>query len=141
MAAYFFTSTQCQIPCCYTCGLVSAGATQGELPKGAREGPLGDNSVAQLVCALLCTAPANISLQTRFILQTLHSNSQFSIFNSPFCTRPIQTNSKKRAVSRPRFCIPKHQHAPFSEQNLTSLPSRIIFVVRTAHILPHIEQV
>ena len=82
MAAHFSTASQCQIPCCYTCGLVSAGATQGELPKGAREGPLGDNSVAQLVCALLCTAPVNISLQTRFILQTLHSNSQFSIFNS-----------------------------------------------------------
>ena len=42
---------------------------------------------------------------------------------------------------RHQYFIPKHQHAPFSEQNLTSLPSRIIFVVRTAHILPHIEQV
>ena len=29
----------------------------------------------------------------------------------------------------------------FSEQNLTSLPSSIMFVVLTAHILPHIEQV
>ena len=81
MAAHFSTASQCQIPCCYTCGLVSAGATQGELSEGAREGPLGDNNVVQLVCALLCTAPANISLQTRFILQTLHSNSQFSILN------------------------------------------------------------
>ena len=47
---------------------------------------------------------------------------------------------KERSPDR-SFCIPKHQHAPFSEQSLTSLPSRIIFVVRTAHILPHIEQV
>ena len=30
---------------------------------------------------------------------------------------------------------------PFSEQNLTVFPSRIMLVVRTAHILPHIEQV
>lgn len=29
----------------------------------------------------------------------------------------------------------------FSEQNFTSSPLSIIFVVRTAHILPHIEQV
>ena len=28
----------------------------------------------------------------------------------------------------------------FSEQNSTFFPSRIIFVVRTAHIFPHIEQ-
>ena len=34
MAAHFSTASQCQIPCCYTCGLVSAGATQGELPEG-----------------------------------------------------------------------------------------------------------
>ena len=49
MAAHFSTASQCQIPCCYTCGLVSAGATQGELSEGAREGPLGDNNAAQLV--------------------------------------------------------------------------------------------
>lgn len=29
----------------------------------------------------------------------------------------------------------------FSVQNSTFFPSRIIFVVRTAHILPHMEQV
>ncbi len=34
MSAHFFTSTQCQIPCCYTYRLLSAGATQGELPEG-----------------------------------------------------------------------------------------------------------
>ena len=32
-------------------------------------------------------------------------------------------------------------NAYFSEQNFTSLPSSIIFVVLTAHIFPHIEQV
>lgn len=35
----------------------------------------------------------------------------------------------------------QYQQLPFSEQNSTFFPSRIIFVVRTAHILPHIEQV
>ena len=73
-------------------------------------------------------------------LRCAHSFSilhfQFSILHTPNSNK-----QKKRAVSRPLFFIPKHQHAPFSEQNLTSLPSRIIFVVRTAHILPHIEQV
>ena len=56
--------------------------------------------VAQFVCTLLCMAPANISLQTHFILQvlhsqrsTLHSNSQFSIFNSQlFTSRTNQTD-------------------------------------------------
>ena len=41
MAAHFSTSSQCQIPCCYTCGLVSAGATQGELPAGQEKVPWG----------------------------------------------------------------------------------------------------
>ena len=34
MSAHFFTSTQYQIPCCYTYRLLSAGAAQGELPEG-----------------------------------------------------------------------------------------------------------
>ena len=40
----FATCSQCQVPFCYTCGLLSAGAT---------------NRVAQFVCVLLRTAPAN----------------------------------------------------------------------------------
>ena len=40
MSAHFFTSTQCQIPCCYTYRLLSAGATQGELPEGQEKIPL-----------------------------------------------------------------------------------------------------
>ena len=67
MAAHFSTASQCQIPCCYTCGLVSAGATQGELPKGAREGPLGDNSAAQFVSVLLQTAPADLIFEIYII--------------------------------------------------------------------------
>lgn len=38
-------------------------------------------------------------------------------------------------------CSPIHRVFYFSEQNFTSLPSSIMFVVLTAHILPHIEQV
>lgn len=38
-------------------------------------------------------------------------------------------------------CSPLHPVFYFSEQNFTSLPSSIMFVVLTAHILPHIEQV
>ena len=57
MAAHFSTASQCQIPCCYTCGLVSAGATQGDCPKGKR-GPLGItmlcNSVLRVVMHGTC---------------------------------------------------------------------------------------
>ena len=41
MSAHFFTSTQCQIPCCYTYRLLSAGAAQGELPEGQERVPWG----------------------------------------------------------------------------------------------------
>ena len=41
MSAHFFTSTQCQIPYCYTYRLLSAGATQGELPEGQERVPWG----------------------------------------------------------------------------------------------------
>ena len=41
MAAPFPTSTQCQIPCCYTYRLPSAGAAQGELPEGQERVPWG----------------------------------------------------------------------------------------------------
>ena len=78
------------------------------------------------------------------LFNTAHSaEPSFSILHFQFSIlhTPNSNKQQKRAVSRPLFCVPKHQHAPFSEQNLTSLPSRIIFVVRTAHILPHIEQV
>ena len=60
----------------------------------------------------------------------------------------------KKGESRNQKRSPKTNHAfksqsaafsfllsYFSVQNLTSLPSRIILVVRTAYILPHIEQV
>lgn len=73
-------------------------------------------------------------------LRCAHSFSilhfQFSILHTPNSDK----QQKKSGLPTALF-IPKYQHAPFSEQNLTSLPSRIIFVVRTAHILPHIEQV
>ena len=41
MCAHFSTSTQCQIPYCYTYRLLSAGATQGELPEGQEKVPWG----------------------------------------------------------------------------------------------------
>ena len=37
----FSTYSQCQIPYCYTYGLLYAGATQGELPKGQEKVPWG----------------------------------------------------------------------------------------------------
>ena len=33
MCAHFSISKQCQISCCYTYGLLSAGAAQGDLPE------------------------------------------------------------------------------------------------------------
>ena len=41
MCAHFSTSAQCQIPYCYTCGFISAGATQGELPERQEKVPWG----------------------------------------------------------------------------------------------------
>ena len=41
MCAHFSTSAQCQIPYCYTCGFISAGATQGELPERQEKIPWG----------------------------------------------------------------------------------------------------
>ena len=49
VSAHVSTSTQCQILYCYTCGLLYAGATQGELPEGQEKVPWGDDRVAQLV--------------------------------------------------------------------------------------------
>ena len=48
--------------------------------------------------------------------------------------------SESRLVGKTKF-FDQSQQLPFSEQNSTFFPSRIMFVVRTAHILPHIEQV
>ena len=39
MCAHFSISKQCQISCCYTYGLLSAGATEGELPEGQEKVP------------------------------------------------------------------------------------------------------
>ena len=132
MCAHFSISKQCQISCCYTYGLLSAGAAQGELPEGQEKEPGYDLGAPFLTICKRLTAGANTLPSHSFSI--LHF--QFSILHTPNSNK-----QQKRAVSRPLFFIPKHQHAPFSEQNLTSLPSRIIFVVRTAHILPHIEQV
>ncbi len=109
------------------------------IARRAREGALGyDFGAPFLTICKRLTVGAAIG-RPRSTLPS-HSFSilyfQFSILHTPNSNK-----QQKRAVSRPLFFIPKHQHAPFSEQNLTSLPSRIIFVVRTAHILPHIEQV
>ena len=136
MCAHFSISKQCQISCCYTYGLLSAGAAQGELPEVQALGY--DLSAPFLTICKRLTVGAAIGRPR----STLPSHS-FSILHFQFSIlhTPNSNKQQKRAVSRPLFCIPKHQHAPFSEQNLTSLPSRIIFVVRTAHILPHIEQV
>ncbi len=41
MCAHFPASTQCQIHCCYTYRLLSAGTTQGELPEGQERVPWG----------------------------------------------------------------------------------------------------
>ena len=130
MCAHFSISKQCQISCCYTYGLLSAGATEGELPEW--QAPGYDLGAPFLTICKRLTVGANTLPSHSFSI--LHF--QFSILHTPNSNK-----QQKRAVSRPLFFIPKHQHAPFSEQNLTSLPSRIIFVVRTAHILPHIEQV
>ena len=136
MCAHFSISKQCQISCCYTYGLLSAGAAQGELPEVQALGY--DLSAPFLTICKRLTVGAVIgrprSTPPSHSFSILHF--QFSILHTPNSNK-----QQKRAVSRPLFFIPKHQHAPFSEQNLTSLPSRIIFVVRTAHILPHIEQV
>ena len=37
----FSSYSQCQIPCCYTGGFISAGAAQGELPEGQERVPCG----------------------------------------------------------------------------------------------------
>ena len=39
MCAHFPTYSQCQILYCYTCGLLYAGATQGELPERQEKVP------------------------------------------------------------------------------------------------------
>ena len=62
MAAHFSTASQCQIPCCYTCGLVSAGATQGELPKGQERVPWGMTVTRNSLVWWLQTALANLDV-------------------------------------------------------------------------------
>ena len=83
MAAHFSTASQCQIPCCYTCGLVSAGATQGELPKGQERVPWGitvlRNSFARCYALHLRIFLCKHALSYK--LFTLILNSPFSILN------------------------------------------------------------
>ena len=66
MCSHAETYTQCRISFCYTCGLVYAGATQGELPERAREGPLEDNSVAQLFGLVATDGTYELNLSTDF---------------------------------------------------------------------------
>lgn len=57
--------------------------------------------------------------------------------------RALRRKNRKRLKSCFRFFLWNEIFADayFSVQNVTFSPARIIFVVRTAHILPHIEQV
>ena len=58
MCAHFSTAAQCQIPYCYTCGCISAGATRGELPERQDWGiPVSRNSFTRYYRQLLQVTP------------------------------------------------------------------------------------
>ena len=110
-----------------------------------RDIPVSRNSLSWW----LRTAPTHFSVYIRFIWHSLNS-PLFTLWKTPtsslltpnsYLAETLSSAQTKKSGLRPLFCPNGYQHASFSEQNLTSLPSRIIFVVRTAHILPHIEQV
>ena len=61
MCAHFPTYSQCQILYCYTCGLLYAGATQGELPERQEKVPWGIPVLRNSVVWCLRTAPVNSS--------------------------------------------------------------------------------
>ena len=72
----FSNYSQCQIPCCYTGGFISAGAAQGELPARAREGPLGDDRDAQLVGLVATDGTCEFRCLISFILAGAVCNLQ-----------------------------------------------------------------
>ena len=55
----FSANSQCQIPYCYTDGLLYAGATQGELPEGQERVPWGIPVPRNSLARIFCTATAN----------------------------------------------------------------------------------
>ena len=54
--------SQCQIPCCYTGGFISAGAAQGELPEGQEKVPWGMTVTRNSLVWWLQTALANLDV-------------------------------------------------------------------------------
>ena len=58
----FSNYSQCQIPCCYTGGFISAGAAQGELPKGQERVPWGMTVTRNSLVWWLQTALANLDV-------------------------------------------------------------------------------
>ena len=68
----FSNYSQCQIPCCYTGGFISAGAAQGELPEGQERVPWGMTVPRNSFVGCLLCIPSNFT----FIF-----HSPVSIFN------------------------------------------------------------
>ena len=59
---FFFRYSQCQIPCCYTGGFISAGAAQGELPARQEKVPWRMTVTRNSLVWWLQTAPANLDV-------------------------------------------------------------------------------
>ena len=81
----FSNYSQCQIPCCYTGGFISAGAAQGELPARAREGPLGDDRDAQLVGLVATDGTCEFRCLISFILAGAVYHNTLTICATRLC--------------------------------------------------------
>ena len=96
MCAHFSISKQCQISCCYTYGLLSAGAAQGELPEVQALGY--DLSAPFLTICKRLTVGAVIGRP-----RNRKSSRQFSILHFPFSI--IQPHKKRADPSGQPFSL------------------------------------
>ena len=67
----FSNYSQCQIPCCYTGGFISAGAAQGELPARQEKVPWRRTVTRNSLVWWLQTAPANLDIRYNLSSQVL----------------------------------------------------------------------
>ena len=82
---FFFRYSQCQIPCCYTGGFISAGAAQGELPARQEKVPWGDDRDAQLVGLVATDGTCEFRCLISFILAGAVYHNTLTICATRLC--------------------------------------------------------
>ena len=81
----FSNYSQCQIPCCYTGGFISAGAAQGELPARQEKVPWGDDRDAQLVGLVATDGTCEFRCLISFILAGAVYHNTLTICATRLC--------------------------------------------------------